>query len=264
MLNNNNHNSNSCAFAEQIVSYLYDEAGAPEKIEFETHLSNCAACADELSGFGVVRSSISEWRNEEIFALEMPALEIPILKTVNFIDKSTVSAESGSWLANLRNLFSLSPKLAFGSAAFAVLFVCVGLTLVILNFSNNGEIAANSNQSSKQELASNVNVIKEEARPVSNPDENNPEIKNAPANEKSEQAKIESKKDSAVKVSNNAPKQKLSPPKPNNTVAENKANNKKNKTNNIQKQEIPKLSDFDEVEDESLRLADLFSEIDTE
>ena len=79
-----------------------------------------------------MRSSISQWRKEEIFALEMPVLDIPVLKTTD--KKAVVSAEPGSWLASLSKVFSLSPKMAFGTAAFAVLAVCVGLTLVILNF----------------------------------------------------------------------------------------------------------------------------------
>jgi hypothetical protein len=265
MTNNNNHNSSACSYAGQIVSYLYDEASAKEKIEFETHLNKCENCADELSGFGFVRSSIEEWRKEEIFALEMPALEIPLLKTANVAEKAPISAESNSWLADLRRLFSFSPKFAFASAAFAVLAVCVGLAFVVINFSNKGEIAVNSNQNSKNELASNVNILKEEAHPEANPNPQTSEIKNVSANDKTEQAKTDSKKDTSVKASNNAPKQKLSVPK-SNTVAENSANktDRKNKTKNIEQQEIPKLSDFDDVEDESLRLADLFNEIDTE
>ena len=61
---NNNHNP-SCAFAEQIVSYLYNETNAKEKAAFDAHLNNCSTCADELAGFGFVRSSIVEWKNAE-------------------------------------------------------------------------------------------------------------------------------------------------------------------------------------------------------
>ena len=267
MLNNNNQNSNSCAFGEQIVSYLYDEAGAKEKIEFETHLSNCAACADELSGFGFVRSSISEWRNEEIFALELPALEIPSMKTTKVVETATVPAASGSWLDNLRGLFSLSPKLAFGSAAFAV--VCVGLILVFLKYSGNETIAENGNQIPEQILASNKtekanepNILKSQDEKISTEKDSSPQ-KFVAADNQSNEKLPSAKKDSPVKITNTAPKNKLTTPKLYNS--ETSANNfsKKNKTNNTRKQEVPKLSDFDEVEDNSLRLTDLFAEIDT-
>jgi hypothetical protein len=260
MLNNNHHNSNACAFAGQIVSYLYDEAGAKEKTEFETHLNDCATCADELSGFGFVRSSIQEWRSEEIFALEMPALEIPVLAA----QKSDIPAETGSWLDGLRRLFSLSPKMAFGSVAFAALVVCAGLTLIILNYSGNETIAEVGAPDSDKILASNKsnssiekNVLPQD-KPV--PDVVKTDTANNQANEKLQPFK----KDSSVKASNNLPKNKTGVPKLSNSEAS--ANNlyKKNKTNNVQKNEVPKLSDFDEEEDESLRLADLFAEIDTE
>lgn len=268
MLSNNRHNSNSCAFGEQIVSYLYNEAGALDKNEFETHLSDCAACADELSGFGFVRSSISEWRKEEIFALELPALEIPSMKTTKVVETSTIAAESGSWLADLRGLFSLSPKLAFGSAAFAFAIVCVGLSLVILNYSGNETIAENGNQNSGKILASNKTDKGIEANPLKPQDEKNSIEKDSPQkfvalDNQSDEKLPTVKKDSAVKVTNSAPKNKLAAPKLNNIEAS--ANNlyKKNKTDNTRKQEVPKLSDFDEDEDESLRLTDLFAEIDT-
>jgi len=259
--NNNNYNSNACAFAGEIVSYLYDEAGAKEKIEFETHLNDCATCADELSGFGFVRSSIQEWRSEEIFALEMPALEIPVLEA----KKADIQAKTGSWLDGLRRLFSLSPKMAFGSVAFAALLVCAGLTFIILNYSGNETIAEVGNPDSDNIIASNKSNTSIEKIISMPPDTPVPDsVKTDTANNQANEKLQPFKKDSSVKVSNNLPKNKLGAPKLNNSEAS--ANNlyKKNKTNNVQKREVPKLSDFDEEEDESLRLADLFAEIDTE
>ncbi|MET0751899.1 MAG: zf-HC2 domain-containing protein, partial [Pyrinomonadaceae bacterium] len=108
MLNNNGHNS-SCAFAEEIVSYLYDEASVKEKTAFVAHLENCSDCNDELTAFGFVRSSIQEWRNEEIFALQMPALEIPHLQPAKVAENSPVSENSGTWLDRIRTFLTLSP-----------------------------------------------------------------------------------------------------------------------------------------------------------
>jgi Putative zinc-finger len=252
MSSNNGHNS-SCAFEEQIVSYLYDEASKQEKIEFETHLKTCANCAGELSGFGFVRSSIQEWRNEEIFALEMPALEIPALKT------ATVERESSSWLENLKRVFSFSPKFAFG--ALAALVICAGLVVLALNFSGNRNIADSEVKQPEPILASNKINEEKIAAPK---DEKVSDIAPAPlkqetADNKFVEKSLPTKKDSRVKAPNAAPKNKINAPKSNNF-----ATNKNKKTDKLEKQEIPTLSDFDEDEDESLRLADLFSEIDTE
>jgi hypothetical protein len=69
-------------------------------------------------------------------------------------------------------------------------------------------------------------------------------------------------KDSPGKTSTDSPKQKNIVPKANETVAEN-GKNKEEKKINVPKGEVPKLAPYDEEEDKSLRLADLFEEIDT-
>jgi hypothetical protein len=263
MLNKNGHNS-SCSFAEEIVSYLYDEAGVKEKTDFVAHLEKCSNCTDELTAFGFVRSSIQEWRNEEIFALEMPALEIPHLQTANFAGNSAVSDDSDSWLDQIRKIFTLSPKLAFGSAAFAVLAVCAGLGLIIFNSSNENDIASNSNRNYQNDIAANVNKTSESA--PSNPALEQQKTESLPEN-KPEQVQFKSPKNSTEKASGNSkalPKNKALDKKPNSTMAETFIENKRDKTNNIQKQEAPKLSNLNEEEDNSLRLADLFAEIGTE
>ncbi|HEY0426539.1 MAG TPA: zf-HC2 domain-containing protein [Pyrinomonadaceae bacterium] len=263
MLSNNN---STCRFQEEIVSYLYDEASVPENAAFVAHLTNCASCADELTAFGFVRSSIQEWRTEEICSLDMPALEIPALKTAKIEQKTLISNESNSWLETLKRLFALSPRLAFGSIAFIALAACVGLIFVIANFSSNKNIAGKENQASEQILASNNNTKIEEK--ISTPkDEKNYASQPAPENQEKAENKFPEKqplvkKESIVKTSA-ASKNKSSAPKSNNTFAVSDKNNK-NRNDKIQKQEIPTLSNFDDDDDKSLRLADLFSEIGTE
>ncbi len=263
MLNNNGHNS-SCAFAEEIVSYLYDEASVKEKTEFVAHLENCSDCSDELTAFGFVRSSIEEWKNEEIFAFEMPALDIPRLQSAKAAENSAVSDKSGSRLDRIRTFLTLSPKLAFGSAAFAVLALCVGLGLFIFNSSNESDIASNSNRNSQNEFAANVNKTIESAPSVEITESHKTE--SLPEN-KTEQEQFKSPRISAEKASENSkalPKNKSLNKKPNGTMAETFIENKRSKTNTTQTHEAPKLSNLNEEEDNSLRLADLFAEIGTE
>ncbi|MGC2237386.1 MAG: zf-HC2 domain-containing protein [Pyrinomonadaceae bacterium] len=263
MLNTNGHNS-SCAFQEEIVSYLYDEASVKEKTEFVAHLANCSGCSEELSAFGFVRSSIQEWRNEEIFSLEMPALEIPHLQPAKLAENSAVSDNSGAWLDRIRTFLTLSPKLAFGSAAFAVLAVCVGLGLFIFNSFNESDIASNSNRNSQDEFAANVNkTIKPNS---SNPVIESQKAESLPEN-KPEQAQFKTPKNSTEKTAEtpkDALKNKVSNRKPNGTMASTNIENKRDKTNTTQPQEAPKLSNLNEEEDNSLRLTDLFAEIGTE
>lgn len=261
MLNTNGHNK-TCAFAEQIVSYLYDEATVKEKTEFVAHLENCPDCSDELTAFGFVRSSIQEWRREEIFALEMPALEIPHLQPVKIAGNSAASENSGSWLDRIQKIFTLSPKLAFGSAAFAVLAICVGLGLTVFKSSNESDVAANSNRSFQNEIA-NTNKINEPAPTVSAFE---PQKSGSVPENKPEQAFIKSSKNQAEKIVESPKrivKDKPENKKPGGAMASTDVENKRDKTNAVETRKAPKLSNLNEEEDNSLRLADLFSEIDT-
>ena len=110
---NNNHNS--CQFAEQTVSYLYGEAAASEKAEYELHLKTCPTCADELAGFGFIRSSVLDWRNEDFAKLQTPAFDIPATKSKNVFSPASNPSESRSWFGGLGKIFNFNPA----TAAFA-------------------------------------------------------------------------------------------------------------------------------------------------
>lgn len=63
MKNTNKINSQQdCDRKEDLVTYLYDEASAAERISFEQHLSECEPCGAELKTFGRVRDQLSTWQ----------------------------------------------------------------------------------------------------------------------------------------------------------------------------------------------------------
>lgn len=261
-----NHQNSSCAFAEQLVSYLYNEANAQEKSVFESHLTNCENCTDELSAFGFVRSSVRQWRTEEFSPMQTPAMEIPFEKSPETVINST---EKHSWFANLRQLFTLSPAWATG---FAVLFVCIGLTFIIINFSGLNDVAESKHIAPEKSIVSpaienkteqNVEEVSNEIAKESSSDkiaetlEEKPEIETVP--------RI-APKNSIEKVSNNTkrtPKNEIIAQNSNNSAPVRKVKdiNNINKATVAKNQQVPKLADFDEVEDNSLRLADLMAEV---
>jgi Putative zinc-finger len=59
---NNFHRSSDCQRKEDLVSYLYQEAGAAERASFERHLDLCDSCRAELSAFTRVREQLSAWQ----------------------------------------------------------------------------------------------------------------------------------------------------------------------------------------------------------
>jgi hypothetical protein len=240
-------------FAEEIVSYLYDETTVKEKFAFEAHLKNCLMCADELAAFGFVRTSLTEWKNDEVFALEMPRLENPAMKTRT----PALSTTSVSWLDNLRELFAWFPALKPASVAFAVLIVFAA-AMFFINSSNNNEVASNTKQNPEKDSSNKVqeNLYSEKQNPQ-NPENGNVDAKNKPVF-----TGTVTSKDSTAK-SNESQKQKVNAPKTNEAVAENIKNKEEKKLKNVQKNDVPTLSNYSEEEDKSLRLADLFDEIDT-
>jgi hypothetical protein len=53
---------NDCGHKEDLVAYLYDEAGVNERASFERHLGDCDSCRNELTAFGRVRDELGAWQ----------------------------------------------------------------------------------------------------------------------------------------------------------------------------------------------------------
>ncbi len=246
-----NHQNSSCAFAEQIVSYLYSEADRQSKAKFELHLTTCADCSDELAGFGFVRSSVQEWRNEEFLQLAIPAMEIPFEKFSEIVISPT---EKRSWLADLRQLFTLSPAWTTAATAFAALAICVGLTLVAVNFSGTADVAGNNKITPEKSVVS-PSIENKNGQKLENISDET--AKNAPqAAPKNLIVKVSNKAQKVPKIETVARNSSISA-----SVRKTKNINNINKTTVAKNRQVLKLADFDEVEDNSLRLSDLMAEV---
>src|SRR6266571_2734640 len=55
-----------CHRAEDLVTYLYNEANEAEARDFANHAEACDACRAELAVFTQVHESILLWRNEAL------------------------------------------------------------------------------------------------------------------------------------------------------------------------------------------------------
>ncbi len=277
MLDNNNYN---CEFAGELLSYLYGEIGKREKSEFETHLNSCSNCAEELAGFGSIRSSILDWQLE-FTKLQTPIFILPIENARRVSE--TFSAEKVSWLAEFRKLFTVSPFSV--RTAFAALAICLGLTIFIFIFSNNSknsEIAINEVNKNVAPIVSATveNVLKQTdqnevnksvIKPTTDKYTNLPESKAEnlqPDKISPERTNKQYSKNSFVKVSVNSNKTGIDRQSAQNTnvlsVAKNPEIYKKDKKTILAtRQNTSKLVEDEETEDDSVRLADLFDEIDT-
>jgi anti-sigma factor RsiW len=252
MLNNTNNNS-SCSFAEEIIEHLYGESEAKEKSEFDAHVKSCSSCANELAAFGFVRASVLEWRDADFSTLELPDFNVPAEE----ISTVGTTGRRRDWFAEIKKLFVFQPALV--TAALAFLFVCVGLALFALNFSKVDDLAE-IDRNDVQKTAASPTVEKVVLPPAVNSTETPSETNDkTPAPEFVRQPPPAPVK-AAIKVSNRA--EDASTPVRENR--ENKDTKIRDKKSPPKKPQIPVLTDIDEVEDKTIRLADLFEEIGAE
>lgn len=264
MLNNNRQNSD-CAFAEPLISYFYGEIGVAEKAEYEAHLKNCAACESELAAFGFARTAIQEWKIKEFDVLPTPAFEIPL----NTAQTLSTADNSVSWIENFKRFFSFRPALAM--SALAILIAFAGVALFFVGFKEITQIAGKTdkNNPAVTEVSPTVSKAIEQPKRIDDKIKIGIEEKFAapsvvqtrnlpvPVSDK----KISAPLQPALKV----PADKLK----NNSLhgsplPDIKAVNNPNvKSPPNRKSKLPSLTEAEDVEDNSVRLADLFDEIDT-
>ncbi len=272
MLDNNNHNNSTCAFAEQTVSYLYAETDAQEKTVFEAHLKSCSTCVEELANFSAVRSSVIEWRNEEFLSLEMPSIKIPFEKTREFYKSETDSKATRSWLEELRRLFTLSPTLT-ASASFAIVAICLGIIFFANKSSNKIEVA-DINSKNTEQIISSPKITNENFSNTASTDGLEKGIGETLSGEQSKPLIGDAKNNNRKIVSDSRVAQKNSIAKVSDISRSpakslnREANSLKIKPASIENKKpafaqtgkVPRLNNVEEEEDKSLRLAELFED----
>jgi cytoskeletal protein RodZ len=253
----NSSNHNSCNFSDLLVSYLYGEIGEQEKSRFESHVLNCSVCADEISAFGCVRSSVRNWRETEFAALPTPVFQLPTETEKTILSTETTTA-SRSRLADLRELFSLSPALTGAATACAALAICAGLFYVAFSSLPNENNVAGTNK--------NVSVASVPAPTVD--DKNSTSAAGTKDEQPDDTPKPEIRKDKKQNQQKSVPateKAVVTDSADVKTVRTNVAPKPANKENPANVKKTPKQSDIEfttrEEEDKSLRLADLFDEV---
>ena len=120
-----------CHRAEDLVAYLYNEAGEIDAQDFADHAEQCDACRSELALFRPVHESIVLWRNEALGAFS-PASQAADLAGATGSVEHVPHERKLSALQALREFFSVSPLWLRGATAFAAVLLCV-LVLVVIS-----------------------------------------------------------------------------------------------------------------------------------
>jgi len=118
-----------CHRAEDLVTYLYDEATAEEARDFSAHMQQCDACRAEFTVFHQVHDSIVTWRNEAIGAT--PPVSAGVTNPVVVMGAFVQHERKLSALAALREFFSVSPLWLRGATAFAGLLLCALIVFAV-------------------------------------------------------------------------------------------------------------------------------------
>lgn len=261
MKTNNNQNHHTCEFGLESIEYLYDQLGEAQKSKFEAHLHNCLSCSAEFSAFAEVRSSISDWKNLEFSNLTAPVISIPYKEA----EKTNINVKVGSsWLDNLRVLFAFSPVWKT-AAASALIIVFAGVVYLVFNSSTQNELAGMDNKPIVNTEASPAIEKNLETNDLSSKSSEPSQIsQDFSQSEKETSGKV---KNVPVKILTDSAKKDSSPVKKVKSLQASETP-KKNAVNvkpkSSEMQNLPRLNALPEDdEDDSLRLADLFAEIET-
>jgi hypothetical protein len=107
----------ACERASDLIAFIYGESGERKTRDFQRHLQQCGSCREEVTSLGVVRESITAWRDEALTGfVSSPVATQPQRKSA---------------LAALRQYFDLSPMWLKGATALAAVTFCVLVGLVI-------------------------------------------------------------------------------------------------------------------------------------
>ncbi len=233
----NNVLSPKCILSTDILSYLYGEMPAAEYSTFESHLLDCGDCTDEFAAISIARYEVYDWKMTEFEPLETPVFVIPT--------PVPQLATGLSWVDTLRNAFNHSWAVpGFALAGLAIISTFAG----VFNYTGGTEELAQVN--------SNVTPVVESRSIVENETLTAPPAMAKDSVE--EQAPPPGSKPEHAAAVRSVQKVKVRPAR--RSLAPRAVEASATRT---RERVVPRLNEFAEDEDTSLRLAQLFEDVDT-
>ncbi|HEX6279239.1 MAG TPA: zf-HC2 domain-containing protein [Pyrinomonadaceae bacterium] len=218
-----------CSHAGDMLGYLYDEISAADRAAFELHLADCGTCIDDFAELSQSRYPVYEWKQIDFDPLQTPTIVI------------SYQTETASMIARLWDLLAPGRGFAVAGAAAAVLVALMTGYFLLGRQDVTNDLAAVDPTSSPEKFA----VVPSPSKTVEERSEDMPgAIERVPVKKQVETRPVE-----PVKASTRQIPKAANPRRPGQTVR--------------RSDPIPVLSTADDFEDDSLRLADLFEDIDT-
>jgi hypothetical protein len=123
--------SPGCERASDLIAFIYNEADERETQDFQLHLRDCSVCRDEARSFGLVRESITTWRDEALAGF----VSTPVAAATN----------RKSALAALRQFFDLSPLWLQSATVIAICLFCLLFGMFIVRNPGRHVVRTNPN-----------------------------------------------------------------------------------------------------------------------
>jgi len=246
-----NHNSNENHGAE-LVSYIYGELDERSRNAFESHLSECVECAMELSAFADARLGLIEWRRADFDHLATPELVIREAAPI----RTVAEPKKVGFFAGLTEAIFSLPLFAKTGVALASVAILAGLIYFVTNSRNERSATGGGTPPSVT-----AQPDQEPFKPAVAPNDRDKEVAKTGVD-----AKVDVNGNSRVitgtPAMNKRPTRILATNHKINRGSLQLATNAVN-SNKMRKglTKAPRLNTFDEDEDKTLRLADLFAEI---
>ena len=218
-----------CSPPEELAALLYNELDATSRASIEQHLAACDACIGEFADLSFARLDVYEWHRDEFVEMPTPPIVIPYAEAVR----------RSSWLGALRGSFAGYGQWATAGAAFAA--AAVVFAGVWMFDSKPVEVAGTDNRST-------IVPVNERPAPTPSPVANKPQVI---------QPDSQPEKVSAIPVK----KQSVQPAKV--TASPSGRVRPANQPVRAKQPSPPRLNDFEDEDDTTLRLGDLLAEVDT-
>ena len=232
----NERNISECKFSHDIVPYMYGEFPAQKSSVFESHLLDCTECRDEFAAISSARFEVYDWKKLEFDPLPTPRFAIPY------------SGEAAGVIDRLRAAFARG--WAVPGLAFAGLVVISVSAAIMLLSGDNGTTSLVAE-------VGNANVAVVSATLVDVPPQVKPPVQTAFASGNTAQRRPEVLKASEA-ARQNGPRRIVRDSKSIIRAAE-----AKQAAVQTEQKAVPRLNGFPEDEDTSLRLAELFEDVET-
>lgn len=215
-----------CGYAGNALSYIYRELDAANLDEFELHLERCGRCVDELADLSYGHLAVYEWNRDDFAPLPTPLFANPAARPA-----SIWTTIANGFRAALSPQFAAAAAVALVLASLAAFWIYTGPETP-----DAGDLALDAPArivapAAEAVLPDVIDAEPESERPV--------KLGNAPT-----RARIQASKPAAVRTA--AVNDRMAVP-----------------ARDTVPSRAPRLNDFPDEDDTTLRLGDLFADADT-